>query len=69
MLKTMLLAATVTGLLAGVTVSVQSTPAEAGSKCWKAAKVKSPDNWKVRRDYRKWCKTEWRAYKKAKRRA
>ncbi len=67
MLKTMLLAATVTGLLAGVTVFVQSTPAEAGSKCFKAAKEKHPGNWKARREFRKWCKTEWRAYKKSKR--
>ena len=69
MLKTLLLAATVTGLLAGAAVSVQSTPAEAGSKCWKAAKAKYPGNWKARHDYRKWCKAEWKAHKKAKRRA
>ncbi len=69
MLKTMLLAATVTGLLAGAAVSVQSTPAEAGSKCWKAAKAKSPGDRTARREYRKWCKTEWRAYKKTKRQA
>ncbi len=69
MLKTMLLAATVTGLLAGVTVSVQSTPAEAGSKCWKAAKEKYPGNRMTRREFRKWCRSEWKAYKKSKKRA
>jgi hypothetical protein len=69
MLKTMLLAATVTGLLAGVTVSVQSTPAEAGSKCFKAAKEKYPGDRTVRREFRKWCKAEWKAYKKAKKQA
>lgn len=67
MLKTMLLAATVTGLVAGVAVSVQSTPAEAGSQCRKAAKEKHPGDRTARREFRKWCKTEWRAYKKSKR--
>ncbi len=69
MLKTMLLAATVTGLVAGVAVSVQSTPAEAGSQCRKAAKEKHSGNWKARREFRKWCKAEWKAYKKAKKQA
>lgn len=64
MLKKVMMAAAVTGLVAGAMIPVHSSPAEAAkSGCFKAAKVKFPADYKARRDYRKWCRSEWKAYK------
>jgi hypothetical protein len=66
MLKRMLFAAAVTGLVAGATIPVNTTSAEAApSGCLKAAKAKFPADHKARHAYRKECKMHWRAYKSA----
>jgi hypothetical protein len=70
MLKRMLFAAAVTGLVAGATIPVHTTSAEAApSGCFKAAKAKFPGDHKARHAYRKECKMHWRAYKAAQRAA
>ena len=66
MLKRILFAAAVTGLVAGVTMPVHTTPAEAApSGCFKAAKAKFPGDHKSRVAYRKECKAHFKAYKTA----
>ena len=66
MFKKMILASALAGLLAGVAIPM-ATPAEAAqSGCWKAAKAKYAGDWKARHEYRKWCRSEWKAYKKTK---
>ena len=68
MLKRILFAAAVTGLVAGVTIPVQTTQAEAApSGCHKAAKAKFPGDHKTRVDYRKECKAHFKAYRAAQR--
>ena len=62
MLKRILFAAAVTGLVAGVTLPLHSTAADAAaSGCFKAAKAEFPGDHKSRVAYRKDC----RAYKTA----
>ena len=66
MLKRILLAAAVTGLIAGVAIPVQITPAMAGkSGCREAAKVKFQGDLKARHAFKKDCKAHWKAYKTA----
>ena len=66
MLKRILFAAAVTGLVAGVTMPVHTTLAEAApSGCFKAAKAKFPGDHKSRVAYRKECKAHFKAYKTA----
>jgi len=66
MLKRMLFAAAVTGLVAGATMPVHTTPAEAApSGCLKAAKAKFPADAKSRHAYRKECKAHFKAYRAA----
>ena len=68
MLKRMLFAAAVTGLVVGATIPVHTTPAEAApSGCFKAAKAKFPADYKARHVYRKECKAHFRAYRAAQR--
>jgi hypothetical protein len=68
MLKRILFAAAVTGLVAGVTIPVHTTPAEAApSGCHKAAKAKFPGDHKTRVAYRKECKAHFKAYRAAQR--
>jgi hypothetical protein len=68
MLKRILFAAAVTGLVAGVTIPVHTTPAEAASSgCLKAAKAKFPGDHKSRVAYRKECKAHFKAYRAAQR--
>lgn len=70
MLKRMLFAAAVTGLVAGATMPVHTTSAEAArSGCFKAAKAKFTGDHKARHAYRKECKMHWKAYKTAQRAA
>ena len=65
MWKKVLLAAAVTGLLASA-VPIHSTPAQAAhSGCRKAAKAKFPQDRKARRQFRHWCKGQWKLYKAA----
>jgi hypothetical protein len=65
MLKRILFAAAVTGLVAGVTIPVHTTPAEAASGCLKAAKAKFPGDHKSRVAYRKECRAHYKAYRSA----
>ncbi len=70
MLKRMLFAAAVTGLVACATMPVHTTSAEAArSGCFKAAKAKFTGDHKARHAYRKECKMHWQAYKTAQRAA
>jgi hypothetical protein len=66
MLKRILFAAAVTGLVAGVTIPVHTTQAEAASSgCLKAAKAKFPGDHKSRHAYRKECRAHFKAYRSA----
>ena len=66
MLKRMLFAAAVTGLVAGATIPVHTTSAEAApSGCFKAAKAKFPGDHKSRVAYRKECRAHFKAYRSA----
>ena len=65
MLKRMLFVAAVTGLVAGVTIPVHTTPAEAASGCKQAAKAKFPGDSKSRHAYRKECRAHFKAYRAA----
>ncbi len=56
MLKKVLLASAVTGLIAGIAVPVQTSPAQAQMTCKEAAKSKYPDDRKARNAYKKACK-------------
>ncbi|MGC2410930.1 MAG: hypothetical protein WA441_13285 [Methyloceanibacter sp.] len=66
MIKKMLFAAAITGLVAGATLPLHATPADAAhSGCRKAAKANFPGDLKSRVAYRKECKAHWKAYKTA----
>lgn len=66
MLKRILIAAAVTGLVAGAALPVQITPAFAGkSGCHESAKAKFPGDKKAAHAFKKECKAHWKAYKKA----
>jgi hypothetical protein len=66
MLKRILVAAAVTGLIAGTALPVQMTPALAGkSGCKEAAKAQGQGDRKARHAYKKECKTQWKAHKTA----
>jgi len=68
MMKRILFAAAVTGIVAGVTIPVHTTPAEAApSGCLKAAKAKFPGDLKSRHAYRRECKAHFKAYRAAQR--
>ncbi len=66
MLKRMLVAAAVTGLVAGAALPVETTPAMAGhSGCREAAKSKFAGDKKAQHAFKKGCKAHWKAYAKA----
>jgi len=66
MLKRILVAAAVTGLIAGAAIPVQITPAMAGhSGCREVAKSKFPGNLKSRHAFTRECKAHWKAYQMA----
>ena len=67
MLKRMLFAAAVTGLVAGATIPVHASAEAAPSGCFKAAKAKFQTDYKARHVYRKECKAHFRAYRAAQR--
>jgi hypothetical protein len=65
MLKKVLLAATVSGLVAGIALPVPSqAAAPAPLSCKEAAKLKFPTDAKARHAYRHECKLAWKAEKK-----
>ena len=66
MLKKILVAAAVTGLIASAALPVQITPAFAGkSGCREAAKSKFQGDKKAARAFKKECKAHWKAMQKA----
>jgi len=66
MWKKVLFASAVTGFLAVAAIPVQTTPADASrSGCREAAKAQFPYNPRARRDFRRYCKSQWKAYKAA----
>jgi hypothetical protein len=67
MLKKVLLAATVCGLVAGFALPIPSAEAAAMAPltCKEAAKLKSPTDHKTRHAYKHECKEAWKAQKKA----
>jgi hypothetical protein len=66
MLKKILVAAAMTGLVAGAALPVPITPAYAGkSGCREAAKSKFQGDRKARHAFKKECKSHWKAVKKA----
>jgi hypothetical protein len=63
MWKSVILAA-FAGALAGV--MVQPTPADASrAQCRQVAKAKFPADAKMRRDFKRYCIREWKAYRTA----
>jgi hypothetical protein len=65
MIKKMLFAAAITGLVAGATLPLHATAADAASGCFKAAKAKFASDYKSRHAYRKECKAHYKAYRTA----
>jgi len=63
MMKTIILAAAVTGFVAAAAMPVHT--AEAASGCFKAAKAKYAGDRKARVAYRKECRMHYKAYKTA----
>ena len=60
------LACAVTGLLASAAIIIQPTSADASrSGCREAAKARFPDAPKTRKEFRRYCKSQWKAYKTA----
>jgi hypothetical protein len=66
MLKRILAAAALTGLVAVVAIPVHITPALAGkSGCHEAAKAKFAGDKKGQHAFKKECKAHWKTYAKA----
>jgi hypothetical protein len=63
MMKTIILAAAVTGFVAAAATPIHT--AEAASGCYKAAKAKYTGDRKARVAYRKECRMHFKAYKTA----
>ena len=67
-MKKLLLAAIAAGLVSASALPLQIAPAEAasmvGMPCKEAAKMKYPDNRKMRHDFKKACKETWKASQK-----
>jgi hypothetical protein len=61
MFKKLLLAAIAAGLVSTATLPLQIDPAQAGMTCKEAAKMKYPDDRKMRHEYKKACKEAWKA--------
>ena len=66
MWKKLLWASAITGLLAAAAIPLQTTSADAcRSGCREAAKTRFPDDSRTRKEYQRYCKTQWKAYKSA----
>jgi hypothetical protein len=65
MMKKIILAAAVTGLIAGAAMPLHSSSAEAASGCLKAAKAKYATDHKSRVAYRKECRAHYKSYRAA----
>lgn len=67
MLKRVMLVSAAAGLL--LLGAASTTPSSAGeykhSGCADAAKAQFPDDPAARKDFKHWCKDQWKLYKKA----
>ena len=61
MLKKVLLTAAITGLIAGVAVPIQTSPAQAEMTCREAAQLKHPDDFGARIAYLAECRAAWKS--------
>jgi hypothetical protein len=60
MLKKVLLATAITGLVAAISVPVEAGMTHAGMSCKEAAKLQHPGDRSAQRTYRKACKEAWK---------
>lgn len=66
MWKKMLLASAVTGVLAGAVITLQPNPAEASrAQCREVAKARFPADARGRKEFKRYCIREWKAYRAA----
>ena len=67
MLKRAILVAAVAGLAICAAVPLQSTPADAGSRsgCKQVAKARFPGDRHSRHEFKRYCKSQWKAYRTA----
>jgi hypothetical protein len=66
MLKRVILVSAVAGLVFCAAVPLQSTPADAGrSGCREAAKARFPGDRHARHEFKRYCKSQWKAYRTA----
>jgi hypothetical protein len=66
MWKRLLLASAITGLLAAAGIPLQTISADASrSGCPEAAKARFPYDSRTRKEYKRYCKNQWKAYKSA----
>jgi hypothetical protein len=66
MWKKLLLASAITGLLAAAAIPLQTTSADAcHSGCREAAKTRFPHDSRTRKEFKRYCKTQYKAYKSA----
>jgi hypothetical protein len=65
MLKKMLIAAAATAILSATALPIQLQPAEAAMTCKDAAKAKFPNDLKMRHEWKKQCKSAWKASQKS----
>jgi hypothetical protein len=66
MWKKLLWASALTGLLAAAAIPLQTTSADAcRSGCREAAKAQFPSDSRTRKEYKRYCKSQYKAYKSA----
>jgi hypothetical protein len=63
--KVMLVSATAGLLLAGPALGPLGAAEYKHSGCADAAKVEFPDDHAARKDFKHWCKDQWKIYKKS----
>jgi hypothetical protein len=65
MCKKVMLALALTGLLGGAAVTPLSAADYKHSGCSKAAKMRFPTDHSARKEFKHWCKDQWKIYKEA----
>jgi hypothetical protein len=65
MLKKMLIVAAAAGVIGAASLPVQAAAPEGAMTCRDAAKLKYPNDRKMRHEFRKACKQAWKAQKNA----
>ena len=66
MWKKIFLASSLTGLLAGALIALEPNPAEASrAQCREVAKARFPADARERKDFKRYCIREWKAYRAA----